>query len=129
MVDDAGSSEIDILLYNMRHPEGLPFLSDNIMIECKNWHAPVNAATVRVFTSKLRNCRLEFGILVATSGVTGSVDDNTAAFAHIRSEFDRSGLKLLVITRAELEALRTTEELGLLLRHKFGACIMGLRQI
>lgn len=129
VIDDAGSCEIDILLYNQRHPQGLPFLSDNVLIECKNWQAPVNTATVRVFTSKLYACRLDFGILVAANGITGDPDDGTAAFAHIRSEFDRSGLKVLIVTRAELEALRSTEDLGGLLRQKFGACIMGLRQI
>jgi len=128
-IDDAGSSEIDILLYNLRHPQGLPFLSDNIMIECKNWRAPVGAAVVRVFSSKLHACRLDFGILVAANGVTGDEQDRTAAFAHIRSEFDRTGLKILIVTRAELEALRETDDLALLLRMKFGACIMGLAQI
>ena len=129
VVDDAGSSEIDILLYNLKLPSGLPFLSDNIMIECKNWQAPVDTATARVFTSKLRSCRLDFGILVAANGVTGDPQERTATFAHIRSEFDRSGMKVLIVTRAELEALRTTEDLGLLLRYKFGACIMGRAQV
>src|SRR5579863_9687868 len=53
-VDVQNSSEIDILLYNQRHPQGLPFLPDYILIECKNWQIPVNAAVVRSFTSKLR---------------------------------------------------------------------------
>src|ERR1700733_11211828 len=71
VIDDAGPSEIDVLLYNLRHPQGLPFLSDNIIIECTNWQAPASAAPVRVFTSKLHACRLDFGILVAANGVTG----------------------------------------------------------
>lgn len=128
-VDDAGSAEIDILLYNLRHPQGLPFLPDNIMIECKNWGVPVDTRTVRVFSSKLHSCRLDLGILVAASGVTGNAAHRTSAFAHIRSEFDRTGLKILIVTRAELEALRETDDLAFLLRFKFGACIMGLAQI
>lgn len=128
IIDIAGSSEIDILLYNMKHPQGLPFLSDYIMIECKNWHLPVNTATVRVFTSKLHSCRLDFGILIAANGITGDANEKTAAFAHIRSEFDRTGLKLLVITRMELEGVRTTEDLVFLLRDKFAACIMNISQ-
>jgi hypothetical protein len=129
IVDDAETMEVDILLYNLRHPQGLPFLPDNIMIECKNWRHPVDTAAVRVFISKLRSCRLDLGILVAANGVTGDPSELSSAFAHIRSEFDRSGIKLLVVTREELESLTTTEGLGLLLRRKFGACIMGLAQV
>lgn len=120
------SCEIDILLYNQRSPYGLPFLPDNIVIECKNWAKPVDAATLRAFTSKLRQFRLDFGIVVASSGITGDVADVTAGQAHLRHEFDREGLKVLVLTRAELEALTSSEELALMLRRKYGSFIMGL---
>ena len=39
---------------------------------------------------------------------------------------DEFGLKTLVVTRQELESLTSTDELGLMLRKKFGAFIMGL---
>ncbi|MGI4876772.1 MAG: restriction endonuclease [Janthinobacterium lividum] len=125
-LDVDGSCEIDILLYNQRHPSGLPFLPDYILIECKNWSAPVNAATLRTFTSKLRQFKLDFGIVVASSGITGNQTDRTAGHAHLRREFDQIGLKTLVLNRQELEGLASTNELGLMLRKKFGAFIMGL---
>jgi hypothetical protein len=125
-VDVDISCEIDILLYNQRHPSGLPFLPDNILIECKNWGSPVNTATLRAFTSKLRQFKLDFGIVVASSGITGNQADRTSGHAHLRREFDQVGLKTLVITRNEFENLNSTEELGLMLRKKFGAFIMGL---
>lgn len=128
-IDDAGSSEIDILVYNLKHPRGLPFLPDIIMIECKNWEAPVDTKAVRVFASKLQGCRLELGILVAANGVTGDAQARTAAFAYIRSAFDSTGLKILIVTRAELEALRESDDLSFLLRDKFGSCIMGIAQL
>jgi Restriction endonuclease len=126
VVDAIGTSEIDILLYNLHHPQGLPFLPDYILIECKNWQSPVDTATVRVFTSKLRERHFEFGILVAANGVTGDARERTAAHAYLRSEFDRYKLKVIIITRAELESLQSTDALGKLLRQKYGACIMGL---
>ncbi|ALJ80773.1 restriction endonuclease [Ketogulonicigenium vulgare] len=125
-VDVDTSCEIDILLYNQRHPAGLPFLPDNILIECKNWGSPVNTATLRAFTSKLRQFKLDFGIVVASNGITGDQTDRTAGHAHLRREFDQVGLKTLVLNRQELEGLTSTDELGLMLRKKFGAFIMGL---
>ncbi|MGJ4925590.1 restriction endonuclease [Bradyrhizobium sp. HKCCYLS2038] len=125
-VDVDNSCEIDILLYNQRHPAGLPFLPDNILIECKNWSSPVNTATLRSFTSKLRQFKLDFGVVVASSGITGDQSDRTAGHAHLRREFDQIGLKTIIITRLELEGLASSEDLSLLLRRKFGAFIMGL---
>lgn len=128
MLDNAGSMEIDILLYNQRHPAGLPFLPSHLIIECKNWAAPVDSATLTVFTGKLHKCRVDFGILVAANGVTGNRDDRTRAQAHLRSVFDREGLKVMVITRPEIEHLRDTDDLGAMMREKYGDCIMGADQ-
>lgn len=126
-VDVDNSCEIDILLYNQRHPQGLPFLPEHILIECKNWHGPVNTAAVRAFTSKLRDFQLDFGILVAANGITGDAAEQTAAHAHLRREFDQLRMKVIVVTRIELEALASTEALGMLLRQRYGAFIMGLQ--
>lgn len=128
IIDNAGSLEIDILLYNQRHPIGLPFLPNHLIIECKNWQAAVNSATLTVFTGKLHKFRVDFGILVAANGITGDPNDRTAAHAHLRSVYDRDGRIVIVVTRAELEALRTTEDLGSLIREKYGDSIMGADQ-
>lgn len=128
VMDNAGSLEIDILLYNQRLPGGLPFLPNHLVIECKNWQAPVNAATLTVFTGKLHKFRVDFGILVAANGITGEAADRTAAHAHLRSVYDRDGLAVIVMTRHELEALRNTDDLGSLIREKYGDCIMGADQ-
>jgi hypothetical protein len=125
-IDVDRSCEIDILLYNQRHPAGLPFLPDNILIECKNWVSPVGTASLRSFTSKLRQFKLDFGIVVAANGITGDQADRTSGHAHLRREFDQVSLKTLVLTRHELENLASSDELGLILRQKYGAFIMGL---
>jgi len=128
IIDNAGSLEIDILLYNQRHPSGLPFCPNHLIVECKNWQAPVNSATLTVFTGKLRKFRVDFGILVAANGITGDAQDRTAAHAHLRSVYDRDGIMVIVLTRQELESLHTTEDLGDLVREKYGDSIMGADQ-
>jgi len=125
-IDIAGSCEIDLILSNNQHPNGLPFLPFYLVVECKNWQAPIDTATVRAFTSKLRTMRMKFGLLVAANGVTGDADNHTACHAHIRDEFNRDELILLVVTRAELEALTTTEEFGALLKLKLGQFLMNM---
>lgn len=124
--DAAGSCEIDLLLSNNCHPDGLPFLPPYLVIECKNWAAPVNTATCRAFTSKLRAFGMKFGMLVAASGITGDPATRTAAHAHLREEFLLGGLIVLVVTRDELEALSSTDDLLVLLKTKFGRFVMGM---
>lgn len=124
--NNAGSSEIDILLYNQRHYLGLPFLPDYLIFECKNWASAVDSAAVDGFITKIRTCRLDMGILVAANGITGDAAQRTAANDIVRRAFDRDNIKLLVITRAELESFRTISDVVALMREKFGALIMGL---
>lgn len=124
--NNAGSSEIDILLYNQRHLLGLPFLSDYLIFECKNWAAPVDSAAVEGFIAKVRAARLDMGILVAANGITGDPQQRTAANDSIRRAFDRDNIKLLVVTRTEIESFRAIADVVVLMREKFGDLIMGL---
>jgi Restriction endonuclease len=127
--NNAGSAEIDILLYNQRLPLGLPFLSDYLIFECKNWAAPVDSASVDGFVTKIRACRLDLGVLVAANGITGDAAQRTAANDIIRRAFDRDNIKVLVVTRAEIEAFRAIDDVISLMRDKFGALIMGLAAV
>ncbi len=125
--DLPGSLEIDLVLYNHQvKGSGLPFLPPLLFVECKNWNSPVNTATLRAFTSKIHGMRLKFGLLVAANGITGNANDVTAAHAHLRDTFKQDEEIILVITRAELCGVASTEELGALLREKFGKFIMGM---
>jgi len=123
--NNAGSSEIDILLFNQRHPVGVPFLTDYLIFECKNWAKPVDSGTVASFITKIRAARLELGILVAANGITGDGHQRTAANDIIRQAFDRDNIKVLVVTRAEIENFRSVADVIELMREKFGALIMG----
>jgi Restriction endonuclease len=125
-VDLDGASEIDLLLHNRRTVGALDFLPELLLVECKNWTAPVNTATLRSFTSKLAESRLEVGILVASSGVTGDPDEQTACYAHLRRQFDQNRLKVIILTRDELQALTSTEAFCELLMDKYASFIMNL---
>lgn len=70
--------------------------------------------------------RMRFGLLVAASGITGDAADRTNCHAHIRDEFNRDELILLVITRVELEGLTSTEEFGALLKLKLGQFLLNM---
>lgn len=122
--DRAGSSEIDLLLMNDRRFTPVPFLSDFVLVECKNWAARANSATVRDFIGKLQTCHLQVGILVAANGITGDAADQTAANDLIRQIFDSQTIKIIVIKRSELEAFRSQEQIVEFLQERFGAVIL-----
>jgi hypothetical protein len=67
-----GTEEIDVTFWNDRHPTGLWFLPTTILVECKNWTRPFGGDEVAYFVRKLQNRKLDFGLLVATRGITGS---------------------------------------------------------
>ncbi len=125
--DLPGSLEIDLILYNHQVVgTGLPFFPPLLIVECKNWAAPVNTATLRAFTSKVHRMKLKFGLLFAAHGITGDAQDVTAAHAHLRDVFSQDDEIVLVITRDELCGVASTEELGMLFRKKYGRFIMGM---
>lgn len=110
VINTAGSCEIDILLYNDQLPGGLKFLPNRLLFESKNWAEPVDSRTVEAFAATVRRRHLGVGILVAASGVTGDPEQITAANDIIRQAFRSDNIKLLVVTRAELEGLRTADD-------------------
>ncbi len=123
-VNRANSAELDLFLFNNPRLSPIEFLPQYLIVECKNWRAPVNSATVRDFIGKVRSTRLEVGLLVAANGVTGDLQEQTAANDEIRTAFDRDGTKILVLTRAEIEAFRSTDNIVVLFEEKFGkACL------
>jgi hypothetical protein len=111
------TEEIDVALWNERAADGITFMQEILLVECKNWSYPVGSSEVNWFDTKLRNRGLDFGILVATQGVTGDPQDLTAAHSIIASAL-RERRRLVVITRAELQSLQDTTMLVHLLKEK-----------
>jgi restriction endonuclease len=116
-MDASGAQEIDVAFWNDSHPEGLRLFDHVLLVECKNWAEPVGHAELSVFTDKLRSRGRPLGILIAASGITG----NPIQLSHAHRQISRAleqGREILVLTRIEIEALRTSVELVVLLKRK-----------
>ena len=120
----ANSMELDLFLFNNHGQSPLDFLPSFLIVQCKNWTARVDSATVREFVAKLHAAHQKVGILVAANGVTGDFTDQTAANDIIRQAFDLDDMKIIILTRAEIESLRSQRDIVLLLEQKYGtACL------
>jgi hypothetical protein len=111
------SEEIDVAFWNRRHHNGLYFLQNIILAECKNWSRPLGSEEVGWFDSKLRRRAQPFGILVAANGITGNSADRTAAHDVINAAL-AEGRQFIVITRHEIESLALSIQLVELIQTK-----------
>lgn len=69
----SASEEIDILLSNeSNHVFWRSNFETQILVECKNWNAPVGAEVIRDFHGKLEAKGIKAGFLVAMEGITGN---------------------------------------------------------
>ncbi len=117
------NEEIDVAIWNDKNRHGLPFLPNTVLIECKNWTAPVSSIEVSWFLQKLSSRGLDFGILIANNGITGNPDDLNAAHHTIAIHLAQKR-KLIVITRAEINAIQSTAELVHLIKEKL--CLLAV---
>lgn len=122
-LDYFDSEEIDVALYNDQHPRGLKTFAPFLLVECKNWSKPVGSAEVNTFVTKLRHRGLDFGILIAANGITGSPEDGKNAHQAVTCALIEK-IRLIVITRAEIEALRAGDALVSLIKAKVGQLIV-----
>jgi hypothetical protein len=111
------TEEIDVAIWNDGTPDGLFFLPNIVLVECKNWSNRVGSSELNCFDTKLRNRGLSFGILVTTQGITGNAADVTAAHSIVATAL-REGRRLVVVTTDELLAVGTTESLVHLIKLK-----------
>jgi hypothetical protein len=117
-LNSAGSSEVDVCFWNSQFVGSLDFLPQILIVECKNTAERVGSAAIRVFVGKLEEMRLDHGILIAANGITGDAESLRAAHDVIRTTFHLKHIKIIVLTRNELEGLRDIEELIRLLQDK-----------
>lgn len=111
------TEEIDVAFFNEQHRAGLKFLNSILLVECKNWSGTVGSIEVAWFVTKVASRSLDFGILIAANGITGSADDGRQAH-DIASKALARGIRLVVITRQEIEALQTSKDLVTLIKTK-----------
>jgi hypothetical protein len=117
------NEEIDVALWNDKLADGLGFLPNVILIECKNWSTPVSSIEVNWFCQKLASRGLDFGILIANQGVTGNAADLDAAHNTIAYHLSQKR-RLIVISRAEINQMNTTDELIYLIKQKL--CLLAV---
>lgn len=111
------TEELDLLLTNLPHVKGLAHFGPEILVEAKNWSSKVGAIEINWFATKMRRRSLTDGILVAARDITGDAERLTAARQQIVLALNE-GQQVLVLTRKELEAVRSGERLAQLLRKK-----------
>lgn len=112
-----GSEEIDLAFWNERQSRSVDFLPNIILVEVKNWSAPVGAPEVTVFEQKVKRRGIDFGILVAAKGISGELSVGNAAHDIIRGALSE-GRRIVVLTIADLEPLRTSDDLIHLIQFK-----------
>ncbi len=111
------TEEIDVAFWNERRYDGLPFLADIILVECKNWSAPVSSQEVAWFDRKLADRGMGFGVLIAANGITGNGQDRTAAHSVIAGAL-RERRQIVVVTLQEIEGLAHSRDLVALIKKK-----------
>ncbi len=117
VVDDAHSQEIDLVLDNYQHPDGLRDLAQILFVEAKNWARPVGSAEVAWFDWKIRLSGYKQGFLVAASGITGSEADRTSAW-RILWQANIEERRLIVLTPDEMVGCTDTTAVQSLVRSK-----------
>jgi hypothetical protein len=116
------TEEIDIAVWNNRKVNGLHFHPNIILVECKNWSAPVSSIEVSWFGSKLESRGQSFGILIANKGITGRPEDLTMAHQVLSKHLER-GRKIILVTSDELVTLLETKDVIDLIKTKL--CILA----
>jgi hypothetical protein len=109
------SEEIDLVVWNDRHPRGLSSLNTWIPIECKSSAHPVGSQELQSFISKIERRALDFGILIAWRGITGDSTTLTGAHDHASTALIK-GIRVIIMTRKDIENLSSTEDLVNLIR-------------
>lgn len=111
------SEEIDVALWNDRHPRGLHNISfpDIVLVECKNWQESVGSMHVAWFDNKLRARSLALGILLAMNGVTGDANERTRAHDIVARAL-HEGRHIIVLTREDIAGITESDQLVALLK-------------
>lgn len=109
------SEELDLIVWNDKHPKGLVSLNTWIPIECKTSGNAIGSHELQVFIAKVERRSLDFGILVAWHGITGDAATLTGAHDHASTALIK-GIRIIVITRKDIERLTSTENLVSLIR-------------
>ena len=70
------------------------------------------------FLTKIRHCGLRFGILIAAHGITGETEHLSRAIFLVSVELATFGIKMVILTREEIEGLKSGEDFAQLINQK-----------
>ena len=111
------TEEIDVACSYVQHPKGLRDLGGFFIVECKGWENPVGSEQVSWFITKIKHRGVSFGVLFAANGITGLEGHlENSHFLVAMALADK--VKMVIVTRQEIEPLNTGEELAALIIEK-----------
>jgi hypothetical protein len=110
-------SEVDVIVINECRQPSLEMLATPFLIECRNWDDPMPAKAIRDFGGKLRDRRIQTGVIISLKGVTGS--EKTDAKEAIRNLLTRDNINILVFDEKDITKLVRGAKFGSMLREKY----------
>lgn len=113
-----GSQELDLVFFNDQRCDYFRTAGPIVLIECKNWDAPVGSAETAWFLEKMRQRAVADGFLICRSGVTGECRSGRDGALDTLFGSLRDGLRPIVITLEEMASLASPEEFVALLKLK-----------
>jgi hypothetical protein len=116
------TEEIDVACKNENDPAGLGALVDFFIVECKGWREAVNSEQVSWFLTKIRHRGVRFGILIAAEGITGEPEHLSRANFLVSVEMATFGIRMVIVTREEIEKLTSGEDFARLIIQK--VCVL-----
>ncbi|SRR6266542_3395269 len=111
------TEELDVVVWNGQVRQGLHFLPNLLLVECKNWSTPAGSQEINYFATRLRQRNCDHGLFVAANGITGVPNDLTAAHFQLATAL-ASGIRILVFTVDELRQLQTSDQLCVAIKRK-----------
>lgn len=111
------TEEVDVSIWNDKHQDGLPFINNIFLVECKNWSSSVGSVDVNWFATKVEDRGLDFGVLLATNGITKETDEIKRAQS-ILSGYLRKHIRIIVIDKEEILSLVNTYDMINLIKNK-----------
>lgn len=116
ILDALRAHELDLAFWNDQRISLLHFLDAILIVECKASATAVGSDEVGWFVRKLQDRGASHGILIALNGITG--DGDKSAHSEVLGALIRDKIKILLLTRAEILSLTTTDQLADLLKEK-----------
>jgi len=97
----------DIVIRNRHSDQAISSLGGYLLVECKNWKKRVNSATIREIAGRLQAAGVQTGILVSSSGITGTQTPmkRSGARLTISKEYIRDRTAIVYFDRTILKSL------------------------